>query len=175
MADMSPAEVVGLHLGFVDPQLLTLIGQVVMLGALIEDRTAAIAMSVANGDQNDYSRASFQRNLEVCGRRFPLFTDTDFQRETTALADRALRWAGEVLNERHEIVHRVRARPSGETWGGHKGVRPRTSDRTGKMTVPPRWADYSSEDLEGLIRRMGEVVDALQSAVGRITAFPRMP
>jgi hypothetical protein len=174
MAEKSPAEVVGSHLGLVDAELLTLIGQVVMLGALIEDRTAAIAMSIDKGPQNDYSRASFQKNLDVCKRCFPLFVETDFQRDTTKLANSALKLADGVLKERHEIVHRVWARPGGEPWGGHKGVHPQRSSRTKTVTVPPRWADYSSEGLGNLIRRMGDAVDTLQMVVGRITSFPRL-
>jgi hypothetical protein len=172
-AHMPPMSVLNESFGSVDSELATLLGYVSMMSALIEMKVANIAMSVDNKPQNVYMYSLFGRNREVWEKRLPLFSANDAERQSVAFASNAIKAAGEILSERNDLLHRVWSQAGTEPWGGYKGVKPELGKAGSKDPDPEIWQTYSRSKLQDLIRRMGECVDTLQDAVGRVSWFPR--
>jgi hypothetical protein len=172
-AQMAPESVLNESFGAVDSELANLLGYVSMMSALIEMKVANIAMSVENKPQNIYMYPLLGRNREVWEKRLTLFDANDAERQSVAFASNAIKAAGEILTERNDLLHRVWSQAATEPWGGYKGMKPDLGKAGSKRPDPEIWRTYSRSELHDLIRRMGDCVETLQDAVGRVSWFPR--
>jgi hypothetical protein len=154
--------------GSVDPALPNLIGQIVMIAALLEHKVAVLASSVQDLPQNHYFAQDFSRNREVCRQRFAFFSGPG-EREVVRVASAFIRDVATVLDKRNQLVHRVWAQAESEPWGGHKA--PRGVGTHGLDT----WRNYSHDELFTTIRQMTDIADRSSDVVGRVTALPRLP
>lgn len=158
--------------GAIDPELPLLLGQVAMLAALLEQDVASIAMSVDNGEQNEYLADLFGANVRVTKKRFPLYDATDFERHAVEVARAFIQGVQDLMNRRNDLLHRVWARPHGDTWGGHKGVR-RADIQPG--TLPIGWKDFDPAEIRGLVDGMIRMVERAREVVPMVSALARRP
>ena len=90
-----------------NPELPALIGCVVMLATLLENKVWAITISVANGPQEQYAGRPTVDNIKTIKKRLPYFQDSPREVQFVGEVNTFIEAVELLLPKRNDLVHRV--------------------------------------------------------------------
>ncbi|WAC50425.1 hypothetical protein [Frigoribacterium sp. SL97] len=152
-----------------DEELYALIGRTAALGALLEDRLAALVSQVSNGPQREAFQMLGSASQKLLRRRLAAYDQNAREREFAVAASQLVIDAQEALRDRHDIVHRVWSQITPDVWVGRKADRGAGDADWMEARIFTRLAFTEVFDRQvDLIKQTGELIATAGS-------FPRRP
>lgn len=136
--------------GPLDPDLPALIGRIVMLGALLETKVAALRSALEGVPEATVASIALGTNLRESMselHRFEGVAPPAFLEDARALLSRV----SSANQMRNSIVHRVWSHAGVAEWAGWKPTR-------ADEVKPPEWTDWKRYTREGLMSFLAELV-----------------
>lgn len=151
-----------------DDELMSLIGRTTVLGALLDNKVAALASSLDNGPQAYYFSSLHSVNRGIVKARIALYDGTKSEQDFGVSGIRFLGRTDATLARRHDIVHRIWSSVTLGVWSGHKAVK--------NVDDSVDWSGhdvYTRVDFEKVFRDLTERIDEASTLIATAGSFPR--